>query len=323
VVRTTIQGNYPKISSNRDDPNLRAARNRLDRGTATHAEVEGVVQDTIRRVVREQEDAGVDVVTDGQIRWDDLVTPLARKIESFEIGGLIRFFDNNTYYRRPIVKGPVRWTEPILIEEWKFASDIAAKPLKQVIPGPFTLASLSLDEHYGDIGILTRAVAEALAEEVRALQLAGCHEIQIDEPSACYAGEDIGTARKALDIVLGATTMKKTLWFYFGQVADPLRLYADAEVDQVGVDVVSWPQNWEAVRGAEFRGEVCLGCFDARNTRIEESDRICAMIDVVAKTTPPDRIWISPSAGLEFLPHDRARRKLRAIVDTARKYNSG
>jgi 5-methyltetrahydropteroyltriglutamate--homocysteine methyltransferase len=247
---------------------------------------------------------------------------VAGRLEGFEIGGLIRFFDNNTYYRRPIVTGPVRWTDPILIDEWRFASDVASRPIKQVIPGPFTLASLSLDEHYGDIRTLTFAVAEALAEEVRALQMAGCREVQIDEPSACYAGEHIGDARRALDAILDATTMKKTLWFYFGRVAEPLSHYLDASVDQIGVDVVSWDDNWQSVRAAEFRGEVCLGCFDARNTRIEDADSVCAMIDEIAGKMPTDRIWISPSAGLEFLPHDRAQRKLAAMADTARKYNS-
>jgi 5-methyltetrahydropteroyltriglutamate--homocysteine methyltransferase len=89
------------------------------------------------------------------------------------------------------------------------------------------------------------------------------------------------------------------------------------------VDVVSWPENWEVVRNTPFASEVALGCFDARNTRIEDPDSICRMIDDLARTIPADHVWLSPSAGLEFLPHDRALRKLAALAGTARKYNSG
>ena len=319
MVRTTVQGNYPKISSNRDDPNLRATLNRLDSGKAAPEDVEVVIQQTIQRVVREQEQAGIDLITDGQIRWSDLVTPLAKEIDGFEIGGLIRFFDNNTYYRRPIVKGALKWTGPILARQWQAASAIASKPVKQVIPGPYTFATLSLDEHYGDKAKLTNALADILAEEVRALDAAGCREIQIDEPSVCYADGEIDMARRALDTVLDVTSATKTLWFYFGRMTAPLTRFLDADVTRIGVDVVSWPENWEAVRNTKFPGEVCLGCFDARNTKIEDPSAIAKMIDAVSA----NGVWIAPNAGLEFLPHDRALRKLNAITATAAKYNGG
>ena len=104
MLKTTVVGNYPKITEDRTSVNLRRARNRFDLKKITKEELEQAYQDTLKRVIREQEEAGVDLITDGQIRWDDLVTPFAKNIQGIEIGGLLRFFDNNVYYRRPIIK---------------------------------------------------------------------------------------------------------------------------------------------------------------------------------------------------------------------------
>ena len=128
MLKTTVVGNYPKITEDKSAPNLRSALNRFDQGKISGDELERVYQETIKRVIREQEETGVDLITDGQIRWDDLVTPFASNIYGLEIGGLIRFFDNNVYYRRPIIKSNLAFKDHSTVEEFSFLKQNSTKP---------------------------------------------------------------------------------------------------------------------------------------------------------------------------------------------------
>jgi 5-methyltetrahydropteroyltriglutamate--homocysteine methyltransferase len=89
MLKTTVVGNYPKITEDKSQVNLRRARNRFDQKKITEEELKQAYKQTIKRVIKEQEEAGVDLITDGQIRWDDLVTPFAKNIQGMEIGGLL------------------------------------------------------------------------------------------------------------------------------------------------------------------------------------------------------------------------------------------
>ena len=98
----------------------------------------------------------------------------------FEIGGLLRWFDNNVYYRRPVCVGELEWGGPSSVEVWRFASSVATKPVKAVIPGPVTFARLSVDEHYGTHEEFVLAIARVLAQEAFELEAAGVRYLQVD-----------------------------------------------------------------------------------------------------------------------------------------------
>ena len=138
MLKTTVVGSYPKITGDKSAVNLRRARNRFDQGNISAEELEDAHQQTIRRVISEQEEAGVDLITDGQIRWDDPVTPFATNIDGMEIGGLLRFFDNNVYYRRPIVKSRLSFRDYSVVNEFKFAQANSKTEVKPVITGALT-----------------------------------------------------------------------------------------------------------------------------------------------------------------------------------------
>src|SRR6185436_16988852 len=109
----------------------------------TPEELAKVQDDVTFEVIREQEEAGIELLTDGQIRWYDEQTYIAGRLAGVEINGLIRFFDTNTYYREPIVNGRIAWQEPILVRDYVFAREHATRPVKAVLTGPYTLARLS------------------------------------------------------------------------------------------------------------------------------------------------------------------------------------
>jgi len=119
---TTVVGNYPKIPNRPRPARLRNAINRFDRGEIGDEELRAVEDDVTREVIDEQVQAGLDLITDGQIRWEDEQTYVARRLGGVAIDGLIRFFDSNTYFREPVVEGPVVWTGPVTVADFRFAA---------------------------------------------------------------------------------------------------------------------------------------------------------------------------------------------------------
>lgn len=321
-MKTTVVGNYPKIGSDKKAPNLRNSINAREQKKISSEQLEQVYQETIKRVLNEQEEAGIDIVTDGQIRWDDLVTPLARNIEGFEIGGLIRFFNNNVYYRRPIIKSRLSFKNYSTVEQYKFAQTHAQKPVKVALPGPFTFAKLCLDEHYHDLDKLVLDLAAILREEVAGLEKAGCQFIQLDEPSLCFHPDQLDLALRSIQTLFQGIKAKKILFLYFGPVSKILPEVLNGSVDAVGIDIVSHKENLDTLLTTGFnQKELILGCFDARNTKLEKQEEVVRIVERVSQKVPPQRIMLSSSCGLEFLPHESAVKKLQVMAQIARKIN--
>lgn len=322
-MRTTVVGSFPKISADATAPNLRNALNRFDQGRIDAEELKRVFDQTIERVIKEQEESGLDEITDGLIRWDDLTDPIARAWDGMRRGGLLRFYDNNVYYRQPQVEDTVRF-RPATAAFFVQARKLAHKPLKAVLPGPFTLASLSHDGFYGKREKLIGALAEVLHEEALALQHAGATHIQLDEPALCTAPDQLAVAKKAVARVVEGLKAATSVSVYFGKVDAALaRGLFSLPVARLGVDCVSKPGNLDAVLAAyDGSKDVVLGLIDARNTKMESLDALRVMLDRAAGRIPAERLWLSPSCGLEFLPHDRALAKLRLLTEAARQAGS-
>lgn len=322
MLKTTVVGNYPKITEDKSAPNLRSALNKFDLGKISDEELKKVYQETVKRVIREQEAAGVDLITDGQIGWDDPVTPFARNIDGFEIGGLIRFFDNNVYYRRPIVKSKLAFKDYSTVKEFTFLKQNSTGKVKAVLVGPFTFANLSKDEYYDGIDELTLDLAEILKKEAKGLEEAGAEFIQIDEPSLCFSPEKIALVDQAIKIITHGLKAKTFLCLYFGRIKGLIPGLFDFHVDGIGIDVVSKPENLNLILGSSLNNkELILGCVDARNTKLEKEEELLKLFEKVTGKVPTERLFISPSCGLEFLPHETVPLKLKRMVESVEKFN--
>jgi len=321
MLKTTVVGNYPKITEDRSAPNLRSALNKFDQKKISKEELEKVYQETIKRVIKEQEEAGVDLITDGQIRWDDLVTPFARNIEGFKIGGLIRFFDNNAYYRRPIAKSKLSFKDYSTVEQFNFLKQNSIKKVKAVLVGPFTLARLSKDEYYDDEDELTLNLAGILRKEAERLEEVGAEFIQIDEPCLCFSPEKIDLVDQAIKIVADGLKAKTFLYLYFGEIKDLIPGVFGFQVDGIGVDLISRPENLDLLLESASDKELILGCVDGRNTKPEKEEELLSLFERVTQKISDEKIYISPSCGLEFLPHSSAMAKLKTMVQSVRKFN--
>jgi 5-methyltetrahydropteroyltriglutamate--homocysteine methyltransferase len=319
TLKLTVVGSYPKPPPEGGQFPLRRTLQALDRGEAGAEDVAAEEDDLIREILAEQAAAGVDLVTDGQVRWDDPLTRMAAGLEGFTVAGLLRFFDNNTYFRQPEVKGAVSRSEPVVVDEFRFAKENSAAPVKAVLCGPYTLAALSYDDHYRDLAALTRDLAAALNEEARDLAAAGATVIQFDEPAlAAVPGQPPGDvealARVAESLVEGveATTILAT---YFGDVGSHGSAFFELPFDGFGLDFVAGPANFDAVAGIPAGRILQAGIADARNTKLETGEQLRGMIQRVQRHVDRERLWISPSCGLEFLPRETARRKLERLAE--------
>jgi 5-methyltetrahydropteroyltriglutamate--homocysteine methyltransferase len=316
---TTVVGNYPKISPDAAAPSLRAAISRYDAGHITGDELHRVEDEVTKEVIQDQIDAGIDLVTDGQIRWDDGQTYFARGIKGFTINGLIRYFDTNTYYRQPIPEKTLQWQEPISVEDYEFAVAHSARPVKAVITGPYTLARLSQLGCYGDLSSLVTALVPILNREALALQKAGASVIQFDEPAILKHKEDLDLFAESVKGVTRGVTATTAVYTYFRDVSGIQSRLFRLPVDIIGMDFVGGPANFDLIK--DFPTDKMLGCgiVDARNTRLETVEDIVSAIERVSQEVSLDRLYVNPSCGLDYLPRRNARAKLARLVEGVKK----
>lgn len=318
-MKTTVVGNYPKIPNRPRPARLRVAINRRDRGEITNEELARIEDEVTIEVIQEQVEAGVDIITDGQVRWDDDQTHFMRRLKGVEIGGLQRYLDTNTYYRQPEVSGPVSWQEPVLVRDFRFASEHSAKPVKAVLPGPYTLGALSADMHYRSREKLVMAIAEALRQEAEALAAAGARHIQVNDPVIVFHKEDAELFCRAVARVLDGVKAETAVATWFGSVSGILPQLLELPVNAIGLDFVSGRDNWDALKAVRFDKKLGAGIVDGRNTRLETLEEIAEAVKRLGDHVPADSLYVSPSCGLEYVPREVAFEKLKRMVEGARR----
>jgi 5-methyltetrahydropteroyltriglutamate--homocysteine methyltransferase len=316
-MKTTVVGAYPKISDEHQD--LRRALHRVDRGELDESGLAEVLDGTTAWAIGELESAGIDVINDGQIRWDDLLAPFARAWKNTERGPLERFYDNNTYFRQPVIKGPIESDGQTLVPDFKSAKAVAKRELKAAITGPLTFATLTAeDKQYGDLTSRTLAAADALAAELRGLAAAGATLVDVEEPALAAHPELVDLARAAFER-LAVAGVALALYPYFFSTETIVEKLAAFPIAQLGVDVRSREDSAKAIdRLGAVKQTVVLGVVDARNTRVESPREIGDLVEAALRRVPADRLWLSTTTGLEYLPHDVALKKLAALADAAR-----
>jgi 5-methyltetrahydropteroyltriglutamate--homocysteine methyltransferase len=284
----------------------------------------------IAEVIKEQEDAGLDLVTDGQVYWYDVVAHPASRLDGTEIRGIVRFFDTNTYVRQPEVTGQISGTFG-LAADYTRSKQAATKELKAVVTGPYTLARHSIlsGNGNGDLSQTAMAYAEALGRELEDLRNAGATFVQIDEPSLLKFPEDAQLVRNLLVRAMetkGELTVSLTT--YFGDASTIYGELMKMPVDMLGFDLVYGPGIVDALLHDGADRPVALGAIDGRNTKLDDVATVARtvdrVIDALDRRGVPE-VHLQPSNGLEFLPRDRALRKLermREIRDAVTKATS-
>jgi len=318
TIKTTVIGAYPKIGDGLEAQELRRALHRHDRGEISDPELDKVFDEVTRLAIGEIEAAGVDVTNDAQIRWDDLLSPFARTWSGVEPGPLERFYDNNTYFRQPVIDGRIVTDGRSLVRDYTFAAGVAKTKLKAAIPGPLTFATLAArDDQYDSLEERVLAIADATAKEIAGLKAAGATMIDIEDPAVVALPQHIGLAREAYRR-FADPDLALTLVTYFFPADPVLESLASFPVGAVGIDVRS-RDTTSFDRLDAFRTQhVVLGVVDARNTRLETADEVARYAERALKLVPQERLVLATTTSLEYLPRDVARAKLAALVEGAR-----
>ena len=220
-------GSYPRIGDSPELQLLRRATSALDRGERNTADVLDAENELTRLAIADQLRAGLEVITDGQIRWYDPISHIASKLENVKIAGLQRYFDTNFYFRQPMIAGIPKRTAALVAGEFIFARNALGclptpEPLagrlsiKPVLTGPYTLAKFSIPANSGNgvpdlhssLEARAQAYAEALAAEIVELTTIGAELIQIDEPAIAKYPEDWRIFESAVATLVAARHQK-------------------------------------------------------------------------------------------------------------------
>ncbi|MFN2433647.1 MAG: hypothetical protein ABR599_12700 [Gemmatimonadota bacterium] len=311
-------GSYPRVGDEPGEQKLRRALHAFDREEISADELQSVERETVKTILGEQADAGLDVVTDGQVAWHDPLSHLARGLEGVEVSGLLRWFDNNFYYRQPVLAKAVRWQRPILLDELEFANAASDRPLKGVVTGPVTFVALSRDDHYRDARAATLAVAEALNREMQSWDELDLAYVQVEEP-AFGTRTDLRLMREAYAALRRDLALPVVVAPFFGDVSGSWRKLFELDVDGYHLDLRSHAANAGALDPAGFPdgATLSLGLVDARNTRLEDASELAREAEPVRARIPEScPLLITSNCGLEFLPRETARLKLRRLAQT-------
>jgi 5-methyltetrahydropteroyltriglutamate--homocysteine methyltransferase len=323
MVHTTVVGSYPRIGDAFEEQRLRRAIAKFEDERLTEPELREVERSVVREVIADQVKAGIDLPTDGEVTWYDSQSHFSRHLDGVDVNGLVRYFDTNTYYRQPVVRGPIRWRGPALVDEWRFAASVAPASLKAVVTGPYTLASLAKTDGRPRREVV-REFASAVAREVRALREAGADHIQVDEPAITRDPKDVGLLKEGIEIVAGE---KGSAWLclftYFGDVARILGDLAALPIDNLGLDLVQGDRTWKTLKEHGSEIPLTLGLVDARNTRRDDPKALAKASLALKGKVPLGESYVSPSNGLEFLPRAKALEKLGLVSETAKLLEAG
>ncbi len=317
---------YPKIGETDEQHKLRRAYHLFDRQKITADQVLEAQKETIQEVIQEQQKAGLDVVTDGLIRWNDPLSHVMKGLEGVEIGGLLRFFDTNFYFRQPKIVGPLLRKSSLLKDEVSFLKKVAKGESKVVLTGPYTLALLSRIETpaYKSLEEVAEVLTEILAEEVKELAEARISHIQIEEPGYALVQPDWNWAQKSL-ATLASNKGKAKLWLttYFGDAVPLYGKLQELPVDVVGLDGTYSPKLLAHIQKEGSDKELALGWVDGRNTKLENSKEVAKALHALDRVLKDGVCYVTTSCGLEYLPRDKAFKKLQLLEDIKREYQRG
>lgn len=324
-------GSYPRIGDDAEEQTLRRAIAQREKGEKTEADVRAAEDRMTELALGDQIEAGLNVVTDGQIRWYDPVSHLTGKLDGVTITGLLRFFDTNTYFRQPAVHGAIRRTKPLVVDEYRFARQKSSRPVKAVLTGPYTLARLSIEAgrtnggaRSGPGDVFTRRLEGytiALAEEVAALAEAGATMIQVDEPLILKHADDFARFEQTVAALAARKgSAEFALAVYFGDAAPLYEKLDRLPVDVLGLDFTYSATLVDRVAQSSAK-KLALGLVDGRNTKLEDAGAVAKQLERIAHAKGLRQAYLTPSCGLEYLPRDRAQAKLRHLATIQRTFS--
>jgi 5-methyltetrahydropteroyltriglutamate--homocysteine methyltransferase len=281
---------------------------------------------TIKAAVKDQELAGIDVITDGELRRDNMVDHFAVRLAGVEIDRRQKpyYYD----YYEAVVRHPLPQAPLHLEDEFAFVRRLTDREVKYSITGPHTLVKRLHDDWYHDDRAFALDLARVLNAELKALVQAGATFIQIDEPYLGGFPDDLPWAVEALNALVDGVDARiglhvcygnrygKPSWegsyrFLFPHILEARVTQLLLEFARKGTDDLSL--------FAEFPNEfeLGMGVVDVKDDRIESAETVATRIRRGLAVVPPERLWLNPDCGLRHLAPAVAAAKLAALAQGA------
>ena len=291
---------------------------RFDRGMVDRIELQNELDKNVSELIQLQADNHFNLIVDGQLNWQDLFRPFSEFAFGIEPGSLTRWFDNNTFFRKPLVKDKIKYRDSNLDRYFRY--DLLPKShSKAIFPGPYTFATLAENNAYRTLGDLVDDLAHCMVKIVAELTRKGYVCFQFNEPSIVFANqEELEIAKRGFE-TLGKAGSYTILHTYFGNVSRNLADLLDYRVDCLGVDLYETPLS--NLTQYKFDRGVSVGCVDGRNSLLESSEHIIEMVNRVRDALNPKEVYVGPNCDLEFLPPSIAQKKMALLGEVGRKLN--
>jgi 5-methyltetrahydropteroyltriglutamate--homocysteine methyltransferase len=329
---TTVVGSYPQphwlIDRDRLGTRLPPRVRARELWRVPEPFLEEAQDDATRVAVQDMERAGIDVITDGEMRRESYSNRFATALEGVDLDNPGVALDR-TGHENPVprVVGPLRRMRPVEVRDVEFLRSISDRRIKITVPGPFTMTQQAENDHYSDERTLAFAYAEAVNAELQDLKAAGADVVQIDEPYLQARPEPareyaVDAIDRALDGIDGETVLH-TCFGYAHIVHDRpsgypfLRELNDCRATHISLEAAQPNLDPEVLRDLPDK-TIVLGVLDLGSAEVETPELVADRVRRALSVLPPDRLVVAPDCGMKYLPRERAFRKLEAMVAAAR-----
>ncbi len=333
LLPTTVVGSYPQPEWLVD----RAMLSKVVPRTRLHAmwrlpaeHLEEAQDDATIVAIRDMERAGIDIVTDGEIRRESYSNRFATALEGIDTENPAIITARTGSQKTPVprVVGPVKRSAPVELRDMQFLRNNTGHAAKITLPGPFTMSQQAKNEFYKDDEELAMAFAEAVNAEALDLQNAGADVIQLDEPWV-RNNPDLAKryAVKAINRALAGITVPTVVHLCFGYAAvvpgstKPAGYSFLAELDatvaeQISIEAAQPKLDLGVLRDLSSK-KIMLGVLDLGNPEIEPASVVADRIRNGLKHVPAERLVIAPDCGMKYMPRHIAFGKLKAMCEAA------
>jgi 5-methyltetrahydropteroyltriglutamate--homocysteine methyltransferase len=285
--------------------------------------LEEAQDDATLLAVRDMERAGIDTITDGEMRRESYSNRFATALDGIDAEHPATIATRSGDRVVPRVVGPVRWRGPVEVRDVEFLRAHTDRAIKITLPGPFTMAQQASNEAYDDFDELVMDFAGAVNAEARALQAAGANVIQLDEP---WLRNDPEGARRvavrAIDAALDGLTATTAVHMCFGYAAvvgpkdrnryEFLGELADSSAQQISVEAAQ--PRLDLGQLSELTPKtILLGVLDLGDPKAETPEHVADRLRAALGHVPAERLVAAPDCGMKYLPRSLAFAKLRAL----------
>ena len=329
-LRTTVVGSYPQpdwlvdraLLGGRLPPRIRARE--IWRVPA--AWLQEAQDDATLIAIRDMERAGIDLITDGEIRRESYSNRFATALDGVDVENPGTALDR-TGHANPVprIVGPISRREPVMVRDVEFLRRNTDLPIKITIPGPFTMAQQAQNDYYPDVAAAALGFAGAVNEELRDLKRAGVDVVQIDEPylqarSAEARAYALPAIARALEGIEGVTALHTCFGYAHVVHSRPEGYPFLAELDgtlATQIVIESMQQQVDLAMLASLpHKQIVLGVIDLDdNAAVETPEAVAAQIRAALTHVTPELLILAPDCGMKYLPRATAFAKLCALVE--------